>query len=194
VTLNIDATSTEPANSRATTPSADRRRQLIDDLTAELTSWNPREFILMFQRLHRASLSIIHLNVLTVLEAEEPMSMGQLAELMDVSVASMTGIVTRMEARGMVERVHDDRDRRVVLVRRAEGGHEVFRGIEEHRREGLRKIMGHLSDEELAGLLLGHRALRTARVALMRERAAAEAATTAGASDESAPSGREADA
>ena len=51
-----------------------------------------------------------------MLDTEGPTSMGRLAEALDISVASMTGIVDRMEERGLVERRHEGKDRRVVLV------------------------------------------------------------------------------
>jgi len=135
----------------------------MDALLNELLSWNPREFIIAFRRWHHGSFSLIHLNVLTILEADGPDSMSHLADALDVTVASMTGIVDRMEKRGLVERRREDKDRRVVLVYPTEGGRDVFREIDRQRREGLTNVLGRLSDDELAGLLTGHRALRNAR-------------------------------
>lgn len=152
-------------------PITGRRSRLIEALLAELLSWNPREFIVAFRRWHHDAFSLIHLNVLTILEMDGSASMSQLAEALDVSVASMTGIVDRMEKRGLVERRRDGDDRRVVLVHATETGRDVFREIDRKRRDGLVKMLGQLGDEELAGLLAGHRALREAR-------AAAAAATT----------------
>ncbi len=48
--------------------------------------------------------------------------MGQLAEDLDVSVASVTGIVDRMERRGLVERERGTGDRRVIMVDLTEAG------------------------------------------------------------------------
>ena len=135
----------------------------------ELSSWSPREFVAAFRKLHKGAISLVHLNVLTVLDADGPMSMGRLAEALDVSVASLTGIVTRMESRGLVERTHSDEDRRVVLVRPTEAGADVFQGIDEHRRLALRVIATHLTNDEMTGLLAGHRALRAARLVMTRE-------------------------
>ncbi len=50
------------------------------------------------------------------------MPMSKLADALDVSVASLTGIIDRMEARGLVERRREPGDRRVVLVHRTAGG------------------------------------------------------------------------
>lgn len=168
--ISVAESSAPPAGPSATSVETSRRRQqLVEELTAELTSWSPREFIFAFRRMHRGTVSLIHLNVLTLLEAEGPMAMGRVAEALDVSVASATGIVTRMETRGLVERAHDERDRRVVLVRQTLAGADVFRGIEAYRRAGLTRLLTHLTDDELAGFLAGHRALRSARAAYVHE-------------------------
>jgi DNA-binding MarR family transcriptional regulator len=161
VTLNISP-------SRSTRRAA-ANRKLVDEVVDELTSWNPREFIAAFQRWHQGSISLIHLNVLTLLEAAGPLSMSRLAESLDISVASVTGVVDRMEARGLVDRRRDADDRRVILVHPAAGGRKVFGEIDDRRRKGLKALLGRLSDEELTGLLAGHRALRAARAELARQ-------------------------
>jgi DNA-binding MarR family transcriptional regulator len=157
VTLNIDVEQkTDP-----TGPAADR--PLVDEALDELTSWNPREFVAAFQRWHHGSVSLVHLTVLSLLEFHGPMSMSKLAEALDISVASMTGVIDRMEKRGLVERRHDVEDRRVVLVAPAAGGLAMFTDVDTRRRTGMRTLLGRLSNAELDGLILGHRALRAAR-------------------------------
>jgi DNA-binding MarR family transcriptional regulator len=165
-------------------PAADGRRRLAEALINELLSWNPREFISAFRRWHRDSISLIHLNVLTVLDGDGPDSMGHLAEALDVSVASMSGIVDRMEKRGLVERRHEGKDRRVVVVHPTEAGLDVFREIDRRRRDGLTQLIGQLSDDELRGLLVGHRALREARAAIS---ALGEPGTTGGPAESASP-------
>ena len=164
MTLNIHGTQTNAAAESAAP------RPLVAEVVDELSSWSPREFITAFQRWHRGELSLTHLNVLTLIQSLGPQSMTKLAESLDVSVASMTGIVDRMEKRELVVRQRDDVDRRVVLVVPAPGGAEVFRELDARRRQGLAKILGQLSDEQLEGLLAGHRALRAARQAIAKER------------------------
>lgn len=177
MTLNINVSpSIRPTKRSAGTA---RSRALRTEVLGEISSWNPREFITAFQRWHMGTVSLIHLNVLTLLESHGPLSMSRLAEALDVSVASMTGIVDRMEKRGLVERRRDVEDRRVVLVQPAEGARKVFGDIDGRRREGLAKLLARLSDDDLAGLLRGHRALRAARHAMVADRS--------GATEETAP-------
>jgi len=125
----------------------------------------------------KGSLSLIHLHVLSTLEADGPLPMSRLADMLDVSVASATGIVSRMEERNIVERRHTDDDRRVVLVVPTEAGIAVFRTMTEQRRERLAALLGKLSDEELGALQVGLSAIRKAREAMHAEHAAT--ATTA---------------
>ena len=140
------------------------RRPLADDVLDELTSWQSRLRMAMFQSWARNTLSLIHLSVLAALEAHGPLSMTKLAETMGVSVASATGIVTRMEKRGVVRRRHDEADRRVVLVEITEGGAKVSQVMESFRRKRLAKLLDGLTDDELASFLLGLRALGAVRL------------------------------
>jgi DNA-binding MarR family transcriptional regulator len=117
----------------------------------------------MFQRWHRGALSLIHLNVLAALEAEGPMSMSRLAESLDVSVASATGIIDRMEKRGIVERRHSESDRRIVEVHLTPTGLGIFSLMDTERRARLQRLVELMSDDDLAALLVGLRAFRAAR-------------------------------
>ena len=135
----------------------------------ELTAWNPRERMGMFRRWLAGSLSIVHLHVLTVLECDGALSMGKVAEALDVSVASATGIINRMEQHGFVERGQKPDDRRVVLVRPTAAGLRVFSDLDEYRRASITRILDRLTDDELAAFLKGLRAMSAARRAVAAE-------------------------
>ena len=144
----------------------------------ELTAWNPRERMAMFRRWLAGSLSIIHLHVLTILESVEALPMGKLAEALDVSVASATGIIDRMEQRGLVERGPQADDRRVVLVRATPAGLAVFSDLDQQRRAGITRILERLTDDELAAFLKGLQAMGAVRAAIASEDADGELAGT----------------
>jgi DNA-binding MarR family transcriptional regulator len=164
------STSPDPARADRAATEVDRDT-LTAELVEEMTSWSPRERMNVFRSWLKGSLSLIHLHVLTVLEADGPMPMSRLAETLDVSVASTTGIIGRMEERGLVERSHGETDRRVVLVRPTEAGIAIFRDMTEHRRQSLTHLFARLTDLELSALLTGLRAMREARLALHVEKA-----------------------
>jgi len=146
------------------------RDTLIAELVEEMTSWSPRERMMAFRSWLKGSLSLSHLHVLTVLEADGAIAMSRLAENLDVSVASATGIVGRMEERGLVARSHGETDRRVVLVQLTDSGIAIFRDMTEQRRRHLGAVLGRLTTDELAALLTGLRAMRAARLAIHAEK------------------------
>jgi DNA-binding MarR family transcriptional regulator len=154
VRLNISETEKNPSR---------RGRSPAEDLLVELTSWGSRDRLRMFATWHRGSLSLIHLTVLTLLEVEGPVPMGRLAEWLDVSHASVTGIVDRMEERGLVERRRAADDRRVISIHLTDTGASVSRDLLARRQERLARILGELTDAEATSLLKGLRALRSAR-------------------------------
>ncbi|MFK4148227.1 MarR family winged helix-turn-helix transcriptional regulator [Streptomyces sp. NPDC004065] len=78
----------------------------------------------------------------------EPLPMRKLAQKLKCEPSNVTGIVDRLEARGLVERRSDPADRRVKVAAATEEGRRVARDL----REGLR-----FAREPLAGLSEGER-------------------------------------
>jgi DNA-binding MarR family transcriptional regulator len=153
----------EQSNDPASGTTKKVRQALERELLEEMTAWSPRDRHGAFKTWHRHALSLVHLSVLTALEADGPLAMKRLAQAMDVSDASATGIVDRMEKRGLVERHHGTDDRRVVLVHATEAGGQVFRDMTAHRRSMLSRVLAELTDDEMAALLIGMRAIHAAR-------------------------------
>jgi DNA-binding MarR family transcriptional regulator len=153
-----------------TTQRRTAREVLTDELVDELTAWTPRDRLRMLGAWHHSGLSLAHLNVVTLLEMHGPMSMGRIAELMGVSLASATGIVSRMEERDLVVRRGSPTDRRVVEVHIGEGGRELLGSIRDRRQEHLRDVFRRMDETQLASLHQGLRAMRAARATLEQER------------------------
>jgi DNA-binding MarR family transcriptional regulator len=160
---NIPATRSTAPEPETDSSGLAGRAALENELLEEMTAWSPRDRDGAFKAWHRHALSLVHLNVLTALQAEGPLRMKRLAEVMDVSDASATGIVDRMEKRGLVERRHDTTDRRVVLVHSTDAGGRVLGETASHRREMLSRVLAELSEDEMAALLVGMRAIYAAR-------------------------------
>jgi DNA-binding MarR family transcriptional regulator len=139
------------------------RTTVIADLLDELGRHSPADAMRAMRHWPGGRLSLVHLNVLFLLEHDGPLPMRALAEAMDVSQASATGIVDRMEQRGLVERHRDEDDRRVVRVAVTDGGRNLIEGMVAQRRDHLARMLETFTDEELAGLLAGTRAMRRAK-------------------------------
>lgn len=104
------------------------------------------------QRLLRRGVSMSHLHVMSMLERHGALTMTRVAEALDVSLSNATGLIDRMEERGLVERIRDDADRRVVHVRLTDAGSAALADIEVFRDEALTRIIDELDDEQLASL------------------------------------------
>jgi len=98
-------------------------------------------------------LSMTHFHVLAVLEADGPTPMSRLADQLGVAFSNLTGIIGRMEERGIVERVHDADDRRVVLAQLTPIGRDVVQKVEATRLEHMRQLVGALTPNEQQAVL-----------------------------------------
>jgi DNA-binding MarR family transcriptional regulator len=103
-------------------------------------------------RLVKLGISMTHMHVLWLLQHHGDLPMSRMADLMDVSLSNATGIIDRMEERQLVERVRVRDDRRIVLVRIAEGGLRALDEIEALRQDRLQAILSHLDNRQLARL------------------------------------------
>lgn len=104
------------------------------------------------ERLVRLGVSMTHFHVLTLLRHHEAMPMGRLADILDASMSNATGIIDRMEERGLVERVRVPDDRRVVLVRPTPAGLDLVDDVELVKNEVMIKALARLTDAQLERL------------------------------------------
>jgi DNA-binding MarR family transcriptional regulator len=91
--------------------------------------------------------------------------MTHLAEAMDVSLSNATGLVDRMEERGLVDRLREDADRRVVRVVLTDEGRTALAEIEVLQTDMLAEILARLDDRQLSRLA---RSLDDLRAAVVR--------------------------
>jgi DNA-binding MarR family transcriptional regulator len=104
------------------------------------------------QRLVRLGISMTHFHVLTLLRHHDAMPIGRLAEILDVSMSSATGIIDRMEERGLVTRERVAGDRRVVLVRPTQTGLDLVDEAELVKSDVMHATLTRLSLEQLERL------------------------------------------
>jgi len=110
-------------------------------------------------------LSPPQVHALRLLEPDQPLPMGRLACALGCDASNVTGIVDRLEQRGLIERRPSDRDRRVkVLVVTAQGA-EVRKALMIRLGEPPQSIasLSPADRRRLAGLL--RRALSQAAAA-----------------------------
>jgi DNA-binding MarR family transcriptional regulator len=106
------------------------------------------------QHMVRLGISMTHFHVLTLLRHHGEQPMGHLAEILDASMSSTTGIIDRMEERGLVERIRVPDDRRVVLVRPTQTGNDVVDEAELVKSEILAAAFARMEPDQLERLAL----------------------------------------
>jgi DNA-binding MarR family transcriptional regulator len=128
------------------------QRELIRDIIAQFRSAFGELRCLGSQRLLERSVSPGHLHLLSMLERHGGMPMSRIAELLDVSLSATTGIVDRLEERGLVERARLVDDRRVVFVQVTSQGRQMLEDVEVLRSEMIGSILARLAPERLRAL------------------------------------------
>ena len=132
------------------------------DLLEELGPIIAGERAAFAHRCHERSISMTHLLLMTLLETHGSLPMSRVAELLGCGLPAATGIVSRMEERGLVERQHESEDRRVVTLRLSDEGAAEVRELQLSRRERMATALTHLSEPEREQLLASVRSLRAA--------------------------------
>lgn len=134
----------------------------VDAILTEVAGWMADLRCASMGRLVQGHVSLSQMHVLWLLQHHGAMSMGRLAELLDVSMSNATGLIDRMEEHGLIERVRVPDDRRLVLVRPAATGLQALSETESSKRERMRNVLGRLPASEQPIVLAALRSLRRA--------------------------------
>jgi DNA-binding MarR family transcriptional regulator len=101
------------------------------------------------QQLVRAGVSMAHLHVMWLLKRHGDLSMGHLAEMLDVSLSNASGLIDRMVERGLVDRVRVPDDRRLVLVALSDHGRQMLDHADVLRSDLLESVLRRLDADQL---------------------------------------------
>ncbi|SFS98846.1 MarR family winged helix-turn-helix transcriptional regulator [Marininema halotolerans] len=86
------------------------------------------------------------------LNEQGDMTIGELSQKMFLACSTMTDLVDRMEKNDVVERVRDERDRRVVRIHLLAKGTSIIMEVLEARQKYLSEMLSHLPQEEVEGI------------------------------------------
>jgi DNA-binding MarR family transcriptional regulator len=93
-------------------------RQFVDDYLPALLAQASRLISGEFHLVVTAQgFTVSEWRVLASLAGSEPVNIGQLAEITTMKQPTVTRVLDRMQARGLIERLPNDADRRITLVR-----------------------------------------------------------------------------
>lgn len=155
---------TQPHEPAGTTGSPERGA-LIDEILVGTAVIAGHQRCAVARRLHRQGISMAHLQTLWILQERGPLPMARLADLLGVADPNATGIIDRMEQRGLVERLRDATDRRVVIVAQTQEGARAVEEVDGWRSEMLETLLQRLDTDQLVRLVSGVKELREAILA-----------------------------
>lgn len=112
------------------------------------------------ERVLRVGISMAQLHILFTLQRSGDMTMSRLAEVLDVSLSSATGLIDRIEERGFVERTRVPEDRRMVVIRVTPSGHRMLGEVDALSDDLLRTVLERLDQRQLPGVAEAVLALR----------------------------------
>lgn len=87
-------------------------------------------------------------NALLLLAEHGDMTIGDLGSKMYLASSTATDLIDRMERNGLVERIRDSNDRRVVRLHMLDKGRQMISEVLESRRRYLDNILSFVSDED----------------------------------------------
>ena len=130
---------------RTIQPSSDVQTEIVTNLREAFAELR----CLGSERMHRADISMTHFHLLSMLERHGSITMSRIAELLDVSVSNATGLIDRIEERGLVERVRVPSDRRAVHVQLTDEGQAKLREIELFKEDMIHAVLARLDERQL---------------------------------------------
>jgi len=87
-------------------------------------------------------------------EGEDPLTMGRLSSELDVPLSTATRIVDTLVQAGIVERINDPSDRRVVRVGMSENGRELYEAAVAYNKQRMANLLNVFTDDEQEQLLM----------------------------------------
>lgn len=142
--------------------SDDERDGLIAAIEAHESVWRRTFAALGPNPMFDSGLTMQQLRALVLLAASGRLPQGELAQRLGVGVATVTGLVDRLVARGLVERTEDPRDRRVRRAGLSAAGTAFLEQIFSTGQDARRLLLRTIDIEALRGLEHGMAALHAA--------------------------------
>ena len=99
------------------------------------------------------AVNMSQLKAMTAFSEDSLLSMGELCKMANIKMPSMTEAVDRFEKEGILDRIRDDEDRRVVKVKMTAKGKKMHKEVLKRRANELTKMFGVLPTEDRTKLV-----------------------------------------
>jgi len=95
------------------------------------------------------------LSVISILAKNGKQKVSDISEKMGLSDSTVSGILDRLEQKGIIERKRNKDDRRVVKIYLSNGSQEIFQEFHRKREEYFARLLKELSEQEINDIING---------------------------------------
>ena len=146
----------------------DRRRELTDRFTESAEYLNRQLHTGRLDEWEGLDMTIPQIRTLVLLERMGPLRMGNIAINLDRALSATTTVMDRLVEKGLVDRVADPSDRRVVICQLSESGEQAIKRFWRIGRERLQIVVDLLDEEQLETVVQGFELIRWAEEEIQR--------------------------
>ena len=146
----------------------DRRQELTDRFTESAEYLNRQLHTGRLDEWEGLDMTIPQIRTLVLLERMGPLRMGNIATYLGRALSATTTVMDRLVEKGLVDRVSDPSDRRVVICQLSESGEQAITRFWRIGRERLQIVVDLLDEEQLETVVQGFELIRWAEEEIQR--------------------------
>ena len=146
----------------------DRRQELTDRFAESAEYLNRQLHTGRLDEWQGLDMTIPQIRTLVLLERMGPLRMGNIAIYLDRALSATTTVMDRLVEKGLVDRVADPSDRRVVICQLSESGEQAITRFWRIGRERLQIVVDLLDEEQLETVVQGFELIRWAEEEIQR--------------------------
>ena len=146
----------------------DRRRELTDRFTESAEYLNRQLHTGRLDEWQGLDMTIPQIRTLVLLERMGPLRMGNIAVYLGRALSATTTVMDRLVEKGLVDRVADPSDRRVVICQLSESGEQAIKRFWRIGWERLQIVADLLDEEQLETVVQGFELIRWAEEEIQR--------------------------
>ena len=146
----------------------DRRQELTDRFTESAEYLNRQLHTGRLDEWQGLDMTIPQIRTLVLLERMGPLRMGNIAIYLGRALSATTTVMDRLVEKGLVDRVADPSDRRVVICQLSESGEQAITRFWRIGRERLQIVVDLLDEEQLETVVQGFELIRWAEEEIQR--------------------------
>ena len=146
----------------------DRKQELTDRFTESAEYLNRQLHTGRLDEWEGLDMTIPQIRTLVLLERMGPLRMGNIAIYLGRALSATTTVMDRLVEKGLVDRVSDPSDRRVVICQLSESGEQAITRFWRIGRERLQIVVDLLDEEQLETVVQGFELIRWAEEEIQR--------------------------